>query len=171
MHRIFRWEIILVLINAISYSLYLILVKPLTVKISSFHPYEMAVSNGGCGKSTHYPQPVSRSGMDLPAHARDLENGFVVVGTTFLTYLLNVFALRQLSAATISAFIYLQPLIAIIYAVATGADSLDMYENCGALLVFAGVYMVTRKKPQPVSIDRLLRHLLGLLPYFRVSLW
>lgn len=78
--------------------------------------------------------------------------GFVIVGTTFLTYLLNIFALKELSAATISAFIYLQPLIAITFAVAIGADSLDMVKITAAILVFTGVYMVTRKtKPKLAS--------------------
>ncbi len=85
----------------------------------------------------------------LPTEAI-LGMSFVVFGTTFLTYLLNVYALKQLSASTISAFVYLQPLIAIVYAVSTGADSLNMLKIIAALLVFAGVYMVTRK-PKPAA--------------------
>ena len=50
--------------------------------------------------------------------------GFVVIGTTFLTYMLNMYALKSLPASTIGAFIYIQPLIAIFYAIITGNDSL-----------------------------------------------
>jgi drug/metabolite transporter (DMT)-like permease len=85
----------------------------------------------------------------LPTEAI-LGMSFVVLGTTFLTYLLNVYALKQLSASTISAFVYLQPLIAIAYAVSTGADTLNLLKITAALLVFAGVYMVTRK-PKPTA--------------------
>ncbi|MGB7786236.1 MAG: DMT family transporter [Salinimicrobium sp.] len=142
---------ILVLINAISYSLYLILVKPLT---SKYHPFTLMKWLFLMAVVVNLPITLNQflevEWTSLPMHAI-WRMAFVVVGTTFLTYLLNVFALRQLSAATISAFIYLQPLIAIIYAVATGADSLDVIKVVGALLVFAGVYMVTRKKPQPES--------------------
>jgi len=142
----------LVLINATSYGLYLILVKPLT---SKYHPvtlmkwlFTMAVIINLPFTLKEFTQVEWSS---LPTDAI-FGMSFVVVGTTFLTYLLNVYALRQLSASTISAFVYLQPLIAIIYAVSTGADSLNMLKIVAALLVFAGVYMVTRKpKPKPAA--------------------
>lgn len=138
----------LVIINALSYGLYLILVKPLTAKYHSFTLMKWLFL---FAVLINLPLTLNEflevEWTGLPAHAL-LKMGFVVVGTTFLTYLLNVFALKELSAATISAFIYLQPLIAIIYAVATGADSLNLVKVSAALLVFAGVYMVTRK-PRP----------------------
>lgn len=137
-----------VIINALSYGLYLILVKPLTAKYHSFTLMKWLFL---FAVIINLPITLNEfldvEWKALPAHAL-LKMGFVVVGTTFLTYLLNVFALKELSAATISAFIYLQPLIAIIYAVATGADSLNLVKVSAALLVFAGVYMVTRK-PKP----------------------
>jgi drug/metabolite transporter (DMT)-like permease len=42
---------------------------------------------------------------------------FVVVATTFLTYLFNIFALKQLSPSTVGVFIYLQPVVATIFAI------------------------------------------------------
>jgi drug/metabolite transporter (DMT)-like permease len=70
---------------------------------------------------------------------------FVVIGTTFLTYLLNMYALKSLPASTIGAFIYLQPPIAIIYAIITGNDTLDMVKIIAMILVFSGVYFATTK--------------------------
>ena len=70
---------------------------------------------------------------------------FVVVGTTFLTYLLNVYALKTLPASVVGAFIYLQPLITIVYAVFTENDRLDNVKAVACLLVLFGVYLVTKK--------------------------
>ena len=70
---------------------------------------------------------------------------FVVVGTTFLTYMFNVYALKTLPATTIGAFTYLQPLITIVYAVITGNDILDGVKILACLLVFVGVYLVSKK--------------------------
>lgn len=142
---------LLVIINALSYGLYLILVKPLT---SKYHSFTLMKWLFLFAVIINLPITLNEF-LDvkwkiLPVDAI-LKMGFVVVGTTFLTYLLNVFALKELSAATISAFIYLQPLIAIIYAVATGADSLNLVKISAALLVFTGVYMVTRK-PKSTSL-------------------
>ncbi|NJW52868.1 DMT family transporter [Salinimicrobium oceani] len=136
---------LLVLVNATSYGLYLILVKPLT---SKYHPFTLMKWLFLMAVVINLPFTLNEflevQWSNLPTDAV-LGMSFVVFGTTFLTYLLNVYALKQLSASTISAFVYMQPLIAIVYAVTTGADSLDMLKIVAALLVFAGVYMVTRK--------------------------
>jgi drug/metabolite transporter (DMT)-like permease len=42
----------------------------------------------------------------------------------------------------------MQPLIAITYAILTGADQLNMVKVVAAILVFVGVYMVTKKKTE-----------------------
>lgn len=141
---------IYVLINAVSYGLYLILVKPLT---SKYHPFTIMKWLFLMAVFINLPLTISEflevEWTSLPKNAI-LGMAFVVFGTTFLTYLLNVFALRELSPSTISAFIYLQPLIAIAYSVMTGADSLNVLKVTAAALVFAGVYMVTRK-PKPAA--------------------
>lgn len=73
---------------------------------------------------------------------------FVVVGTTALANLLNFFALKRLKASTLGVFMYLQPLIGIIYAIAIGADHMSSVKLVAGGLVFTGVYLVT-KKPKP----------------------
>lgn len=135
----------LVIINALSYGLYLVLVKPLTAKYHSFTLMKWLFL---IAVIINFPLTIGEfmqvEWTTLPKNAI-FGMAFVVIGTTFLTYLLNVFALKELSAATISAFIYLQPFIAIIYAISTGADQLSFIKIIAALLVFAGVFLVTRK--------------------------
>lgn len=136
------------MINAVSYGLYLVLVKPLTKKYHSFTLMKWLFLLGVIiNLPIAYPEFSQVEWRSLPFEAV-WKFTFVVVGTTFLTYLFNVYALKELSASTIGAFVYLQPLIAIVYAVGTGADSLTLVKVFAALLVFAGVYLVTRK-PKP----------------------
>jgi drug/metabolite transporter (DMT)-like permease len=73
---------------------------------------------------------------------------FVILGTTFLTYLFNVFALTELKASTVSAFVYAQPIIGILFALITGKDTLTLLTFGAALLVLLGVYLVS-KRPIP----------------------
>ena len=70
----------------------------------------------------------------------------MVVATTVLTYLFNIFALKQLSPSTIGAFIYLQPIIATIVALASGVDHLNAIRIFAALFIFAGVYLSSRQR-------------------------
>jgi len=66
---------------------------------------------------------------------------FVVVGTTFLAYLLNTFALKTLSPSTVSAYIYLQPFLAIIFALLMKKDEISFLKFFSGSLIITGVYL------------------------------
>jgi drug/metabolite transporter (DMT)-like permease len=72
--------------------------------------------------------------------------GFVVVFSTFLTYLLNLLSMKELKPTTVAVFIYLQPLFASIFAIGLGKDELNLIKIGSAILIFIGVYLVTQKK-------------------------
>ncbi len=74
-----------------------------------------------------------------------MKTGFVVLFTTCITYLFNLFALSKLKPTTVSVFIYLQPLIATIYALFVGSDSLNIIKITAAICIFFGVYLVTKQ--------------------------
>ena len=135
----------MLLINATSFGAYLVMVKPLTKKYSTITLMKWMFLIG-----IFYTFPVTYSEFSkvswttLPFEAI-WRMGFVVVGTTFITYMLNVYALKTLSPTAIGAFTYLQPLITILYAVITGNDILDGVKILACLLVFVGVYLVSKK--------------------------
>ena len=138
----------LFIINAIAYSVYLILVKPLTAKYASVTLMKwfflIAVFTNA---PIALPQFLEVQWSSLPPSVIGVML-FVVIGTTYLTYLFNVFALRQLKPSTIGAFIYLQPLIATLVAIILGADSLTTIRIIAASLIFLGVYLSTKRKKQ-----------------------
>lgn len=137
---------VLFIVNAFSYGLYLILVKPLTKKYHAITLMKwLFLIAIFINLPITYTEFVAVDWSNLPFDAI-WKMGYVVLGTTFMTYLLNIYALKQLSASTISAFIYLQPLIAITFAIMVGADSLNWTKGIAATLVFVGVYMVSMKK-------------------------
>lgn len=133
------------IINAASYATYLVLVKPLTAK---YHPFTLMKWLFLIAVIVNFPITISEFAAvkwaSLPFEAI-WKMTFVVVGTTFFTYLLNMFALKELKASTIGVFMYLQPLIGIVYAVIVGADALNLVKVVAAGLVFLGVYLVSKK--------------------------
>ena len=135
----------MLLINAVSFGAYLVMVKPLTKKYSTVTLMKWMFL---LGVIYTFPFTVTEfievSWKTLPFEAI-WRIGFVVVGTTFLTYMFNVYALKTLPATTIGAFTYLQPIITIVYAVITGNDILDGVKILACLLVFLGVYLVSKK--------------------------
>ncbi len=139
----------LIMLNSLLYGSYLIVAKTL---IQKYHPFTFMKWLFTLGIVICLPfgwQEVTEIHWShLPSEAI-WGITFVVVGTTFLTYLFNIFALTQLRASTLSAFVYVQPLIGILFAVAMGRDSMTDVKFIAALLVLLGVYLASRKKSMP----------------------
>ncbi len=134
---------LLVFINALSYGLYLVIVKPLMKK---YHPITVMFYVFGFGLLyTLYFGLEGLSSVNwnlIPANIY-YAIAFVLFCTTFLAYLFNSSALRQLSPSTVSIYIYLQPLLASIFAIYREVDTIDRTKLIAAILIFIGVYLVS----------------------------
>jgi drug/metabolite transporter (DMT)-like permease len=129
--------------NATSYAIYLVIVKPLMIK---YHPVTLM-------RWIFLFALLLVSGPGLPAFLRVIWGAmpgdiilsvlFVVVGTTFLAYLLNMYSLKYVKPITVSIYIYSQPVIASIVALILGQDVITPVKIMAALLVFTGVYFVS----------------------------
>jgi len=138
---------VLFIVNSFAYGLYLVLVKPLIEKYNIITLLKwlflLAIF---LNLPVTFNEFVSVKWADLPIKDAVLPMLFVVVGTTFCTYLFNAYALRTLSPSTVSSFIYLQPIVGIVYAVSTKSDTLSLVSITGMILIFIGIYLVTKKK-------------------------
>jgi len=79
---------------------------------------------------------------------------FVLLGSTFLAYLLMSWGLRNVRATTVSIYNYSQPVIAAFVAVIIGQDTIDAPKIIAVILVFIGVYLVSRptlRKSNPTA--------------------
>ena len=134
----------LVLVNAASYSYYLILIKKLTNK---YHPYTFIKWLFLFGTffvlPFGYNELVAVNWNSFTPYIW-FSILFVVVCATFATYLLNPLALRKLSATTVSTFVYIQPIFAGVFAIMMGSDSLNSVKVLAAALIFLGVYLVSK---------------------------
>ena len=136
---------LLVFVNASSYSLYLILIRSLTQK---YHPITLAKWLYLLGLLMVIPFGLGEFRMivwqGMPTEIL-YRIGFIVVFTSFLTYMLNLFAIRKLLPTTLSIFIYLQPVIATTYALIPGSDQLNLIKIVSTVLIFTGVFLVTSR--------------------------
>ena len=135
---------LMVLLNGTSYSLYLVLVKPLMQKYNSHTVVKWAFLIGLLLITPFgWQQFTEVQWQELPTDAW-LAILYVILGTTFLAYLLNAWALRFVNSSVVGIFVYLQPIFASVIAVSIGQDSLGWQKTAYSLLIFAGVYLVTR---------------------------
>ena len=132
-----------VFINAASYGLYLVLVKPLMQK---YHPITVMFYVFGFGLlyvlPFGYTELLDVDWVSFPTIII-WEVLFVVVCTTVIAYLLNSSALKLLNPSTVSIYIYLQPVLATLFAIFRGSDSLDEMKIIAAVIIFIGVYLVS----------------------------
>ena len=132
-----------VFVNATSYGLYLVLVKPLMKK---YHPFTVMFYVFAFGLlyvlPFGYTELLEVEWTSFPSIII-WEVIFVVVCTTFIAYLLNTSALRMLNPSTVSIYIYLQPVLATIFAVWVGSDTISQNKIISAIIIFIGVYLVS----------------------------
>lgn len=136
---------LLVFINAVSYGLYLIIVKNIMAKYDAFVLVKWIYTFGLLMVLPFGWSELQEIGWsEIPT---DLywKIGFVVVFSTFGTYLLNLLSMRELKPTTVAVFIYLQPLFAALIAIGLGKDHLNSIKLTAASLIFVGVYLVTQK--------------------------
>jgi drug/metabolite transporter (DMT)-like permease len=136
----------LVFINAVSYAFYLIIVKRLMDKYNAFTFVKWIYTFGLLMVIPFgWNEYQEIQWQTLPSIIL-WEIGFVVVFTTFFTYLFNLVSMRELKPTTVAVFIYLQPLFATLFAISLGKDELSWVKIVSAVLIFTGVYLVTMKK-------------------------
>ena len=138
----------LFILNATAYGAYLVVVKKL---IEKYHPFTLMKWLFSIAFIINLPitlpeaLEIEWSTMPLWAYG---SVAFVVIGTTFLTYLFNIFALTQLKASSVGAFVYLQPLVGILFALFSGMDQLTLIKILAMAFVLIGVYLASKKPKQ-----------------------
>ena len=134
---------IFIFLNAISYGIYLVIVKPLMRKYNPVTVMMWVFLFGSI--------------FVIPFGYRELQEVkwltftdytwfgifYVVIGTTFFAYLLNTIALRNVSPSVVSIYVYMQPLFATFIAMISGKDKFSLIHLISALLIFTGVFLVS----------------------------
>ena len=137
---------LLIFLNASSYALFLVLVKPLMAKYSPITVMKWVFTFGLVYViPVSVPQVLTSDFAAIPFNIW-LSIAYVIFFTTVLAYFLNNFSLKTISPTMNSAYIYLQPFLAALVALFAGKDKLTYVEVLAAVSIFTGVYFVNFKK-------------------------
>jgi drug/metabolite transporter (DMT)-like permease len=136
---------IFVTLNAIIYAFYLVYAKRLMIK---YHPLTVTLYSFFFGFFLVLPfglnQALEIDFMHLPTLIWACI-AFITIGSTFLTYVLNAYALKHASSSLVGTYIYLQPVLATLIAIVLGKDMLSLEKLISMFIVFGGVYLASRK--------------------------
>ncbi len=144
------WGDVMILLNGVSYALYLVLVQPL---LQRYHPITVLkwvfLFGLVCSLS------VTWQSLETPSFSKlsSLHWGsiiFVIFAATSLTYLLNINALKHVQVSMVGCYVYIQPIVTTSLDTFLGYATPNISHLLAALLVFTGVYLVNNRQQQPV---------------------
>jgi drug/metabolite transporter (DMT)-like permease len=137
---------LLTLVNAASYSVFLVISKPILSRHSSLSVTAIMMVFGALViPLLGLPQFNARDLAGLPP-AVWWAAAFVVLFATLGTYILNLWALKRVDSSHVALFVYLQPVFAAIVAVAWLGEPLGIETLVSAPLIFGGMYLATRRR-------------------------
>lgn len=134
----------LLILNAISYTFYFILVKPLMSKYEPIMILRMMFTIGFFLVLPFCWTEFSIIDWNSFSFNQYFQLFMVVVGGTFFAYLLNIYGLKVLGASTAGAYIYTQVVFATLIATIVLNEGLSLYKIISGLLIAAGLYIANK---------------------------
>jgi drug/metabolite transporter (DMT)-like permease len=133
---------ILILLNTASWSLYLIVSRPLMVK---YHPLVLMQWIFSIGFLAVFPFTISQT-LEVDISSFNLKTWlsilYIILGTTFLAYFFINYSLKRLSAPVVAYYTYLQPVLVAAIGIIMFNGEITFVKIVSCLLIFAGIYLI-----------------------------
>lgn len=143
-------------INAASYAVYLVIAKPLMQKYKPLTVITYTFTFGTIFIMCFPPTLPELFQTNFNAITTEIlfKIIYVIIGVTFLTYLLTMYGLKHLSPSISSSYIYLQPVLVIIFAFLFSylkladdyTNTINMNKIIYMFMIIIGVYILSKKK-------------------------
>ena len=144
---------LMVLINAISYGFFMVIVRPLMEAYSPIHVMRWVFTLGLVMILPFgWEQFMEVDWLGLNLHEL-IAIFYIIVGGTFLAYFYNIYGINHRGASATGAHIYTQPIFAAIIAIIFLGEHFSWQKGVAALLIFAGVFLVNKKRREEVSVE------------------
>ncbi len=142
---------LMIMVNAASYGLYLVFVRPLVLKYNTFTIIKWLFLFGSIPNILIGIFPLSQVPMEVFSGEVILRIGFLIVFATIGAYWLNAWAMKRLPSSAVGIYIYAQPVFVTLLSAGLGMGEVTWLSIPFIFLIFAGVWMVSMRKPdQPI---------------------
>jgi drug/metabolite transporter (DMT)-like permease len=141
---------LLVLANSLVYALYLVLVRDLALKHGSLPVVTIGFAVGAALALPIGVPALAEQGPALDASTWALLAYAVLVPTVF-TYLASAWALEHAPSSTVATYVFAQPPVAAVLAWIVLGEVPSARLAVAAVLVFAGIWLVTRPAPREAA--------------------
>jgi drug/metabolite transporter (DMT)-like permease len=141
----------LIVLNAMSYTFYIILVKPL---MQEYQPLQVVRWVFTIGLLMILPfgwVQFTQIHWEQFSWTHFSSLTFIVFFGTFLAYLFNVLGIKYLGAGVTGSYIYTQPVFATFIAILFLHEQFSWEKIFAGVLIFSGVFLVSRKAPPVIE--------------------
>lgn len=135
----------LILLNAITFTFYLVYTKQLLAKYHLLTVLKWLFLFGSVVLIPISAPDFSAVTWDFPVEIW-WGIGYVIVGITFLTFALNMFALKHLSPNVVTSYIFTQPILTAVFSFYLEGKTMSYLSVMASVLIFIGVYFVSIRK-------------------------
>ncbi len=137
---------IMVIINAISYAFYLVMVRPLMASYSAMHVLRWVFTFGTLMMLPFTLPDFLATDWQTLAFSHWMGLAFVAIGATCFAYLFNVYGIAVIGSSATGAYIYTQPIFAAIIAILFAGEHFSWVKAGAGLLIFMGVFLANFKR-------------------------
>lgn len=140
------WGDMMILLNAISYAFYMVLVRPLMREYSPITIIRWIFTFGFIIMLPFALPSFMETSWQTFETSHWIVLALICIGATFLAYLFNIYGISVIGSSAAGSYIYTQPVFAAIVAIVLMGEHLNLYKIISAVLIFGGVYLVNWKK-------------------------
>jgi drug/metabolite transporter (DMT)-like permease len=137
---------VLLIINCLSYALYLVVSKPAMARLSARRVVARMFAVGSVVLAPIAAIPMWRQDFHAISLRGWLALLVVIAGPTVGAYLLNAWSLRYADSSVVAAYTYVQPVLATIFAAVIFGETLQPIVIVAAALIFGGVALASRTR-------------------------
>jgi drug/metabolite transporter (DMT)-like permease len=137
---------IFIILNAISYAVYFVLVKPLMKEYDSIDVIRILFTIGFFTTIPFCFTEFIEINWQLYTVKEFSILALIIFGGTFCAYLFNIYGIKTLGASIAGSYIYLQLIFAATIAIIFLGEEIALYKLLAGALIFAGVYLANKQK-------------------------
>lgn len=143
---------VMIILNSFSYAIYVAVSKKLIVKYGALKSLAWLFIFGSIVNvpvGLYFLQSVELKSVGVGAWTA---LAAIIIFPTILAYYWNAWALARVEPSIVAVYIYLQPLIGFVSAVFFLGEHFSVRSLVSAVLIFAGVFLVTRRKVEKKEV-------------------
>ena len=137
-----------IIVNAISYAVYLVMVKSLIVKYNTFTIVKwLFIIGGGINVLIGLPALVQ---LEIATVSWEAWGGmaFLVIGATLIAYFANAWSMKRVQPSAVGVYIFVQPVFVTLVTLLLFAGEVTWQKGLTILGILAGVYLLSLYQPR-----------------------